>query len=144
MNKVVLHTIGQVCLIGGLTIFSHFFVDAFRIPIPANVFGMLLLLLLISCRVVKVEWFKFGANWLLAEMLLFFIPAVESVMNYKDLLLTQGSKIILLLFISTSLVMVSTAIVVDQLFKVEKKLKSKKGHLDGTVKVKKNLFHLPH
>ncbi len=35
------------------------------------------------------------ARWLLAEMLLFFVPAVVAVVNYAQLLLVDGWRILL-------------------------------------------------
>ena len=58
--------------------------------LPANLTGMLLLLVCILLGVVKAQWFSAGARWLLAEMLLFFVPAVVAVVNYQELLLQEG------------------------------------------------------
>lgn len=57
-----------------------------------------------------------GAAWLLAEMLLFFVPAVVAVVNYQELLLQQGWRIALVLLISTALVLGVTALAVDRLY----------------------------
>ena len=51
----------------------------------------LLLLVCILLGVVKAQWFSAGARWLLAEMLLFFVPAVVAVVNYQELLLQGGT-----------------------------------------------------
>lgn len=88
-------------------------------PLPANVTGMLALLALILLGWVRVEWFRAGAGWLLAEMLLFFVPAVVAVVNYQDLLLQEGWRIGLVLVISTTLVLGVTALVVDRLYRFE-------------------------
>ncbi len=54
---------------------------------------MVMLLLLIVCRVIPVSWVRAGARWLLAEMLLFFVPAVVAVVNYAQLLMVDGWRI---------------------------------------------------
>ena len=64
---------------------------------------MLMLLLLIMCRVLPLKWVKAGSRWLLAEMLLFFVPAVVAVVNYAQLLMIEGWKIFLVIGISTVL-----------------------------------------
>ncbi|SQC16653.1 LrgA family protein [Klebsiella pneumoniae] len=64
----------QVLLYVGLFIFAQYLVNRWQVPLPANLVGMVMLLLLIVCRVIPVSWVRAGARWLLAEMLLFFRP----------------------------------------------------------------------
>lgn len=100
-------------------VFSDWLVNQFQLPLPANLTGMLILLLLVMLKVVNVEWFRRGASWLLAEMLLFFVPAVVAVVNYQDLMRQEGIKIAVVLVASTILVIASTAWVVDKMHRVE-------------------------
>ncbi|WP_343552326.1 CidA/LrgA family protein [Pantoea sp.] len=109
----------QLVLYVGLFIFSGELVNWLHLPLPANVVGMVLLLLLIMTGVVPLRWVKAGANWLLAEMLLFFIPAVVAVVNYSDLLRAEGWRICVVIAVSTLLVLASTALVVDKLYRFE-------------------------
>ncbi|MGL4828521.1 MAG: CidA/LrgA family protein [Vibrio sp.] len=109
----------QVALLSVIWIFSDWLVTQFHLPLPANLTGMLLLLLLVVIKVVNVEWFRRGASWLLAEMLLFFVPAVVAVVNYQDLMRQEGMKIGVVLVASTILVIASTAWVVDKMHRVE-------------------------
>jgi len=66
----------QVALYAGLFVFAEQLVTWGHLPLPANLVGMLLLLALIVCRIVPLKWVREGSKWLLAEMLLFFVPAV--------------------------------------------------------------------
>lgn len=109
----------QVALLSLIWFFSDWLVTQFHLPLPANLTGMLLLLLLVVIKVVNVEWFRRGASWLLAEMLLFFVPAVVAVVNYQDLMRQEGMKIGVVLVASTILVIASTAWVVDKMHRVE-------------------------
>ncbi|MGL6056414.1 MAG: CidA/LrgA family protein, partial [Vibrio metschnikovii] len=103
-------------------------VDYLHLPIPANLTGMLLLLTLVFSKIVNVEWLRRGAAWLLAEMLLFFVPAVVAVVNYQPLVREQGGRIILVLVLSTVLVIAVTAWVVDKLYRLELKLARRKSN----------------
>ena len=58
-------------------------------------------------------WLRAGAGLLLAEMLLFFIPAVMSLLDYGPLLRAQGPRILLVIVSGTLLVMMSTALAVE-------------------------------
>ena len=109
----------QVALYAGLFILAQQLVDWWHLPLPANLVGMVLLLALIVCRVVPLNWVRAGSRWLLAEMLLFFVPAVVAVVNYAELLMVDGWRIFIVIAISTSLVLGATALVVDKVYRYE-------------------------
>lgn len=109
----------QVAALSLIWFFSDWLVNQFHLPLPANLTGMLLLLFLVVIKVVNVEWFRRGASWLLAEMLLFFVPTVVAVVNYQDLMRQEGIKIGVVLVASTILVIASTAWIVDKMHRVE-------------------------
>lgn len=117
-----LQTPFQIVLLAAIWLLADTAVRTLRLPLPANLTGMLLLLACILLGVVKAEWFSAGARWLLAEMLLFFVPAVVAVVNYQELLLQEGWRIMVVLLVSTTLVLGTTALVVDRVYRLELKL----------------------
>ncbi|MFA0080164.1 CidA/LrgA family protein [Vibrio artabrorum] len=120
-------TIAQVSFLCLVWLFSDKLVSALHIPLPSNVFGMFFLLILLLTKVVKVHWLKAGSNWLIAEMLLFFIPAVIAIVNYQSLFQQQGLKIMLVIGLSTMFVLSMTALVVDIVYGYEiKKLRARR------------------
>ncbi|QKJ88901.1 Antiholin-like protein LrgA [Paramixta manurensis] len=116
----------QVALYAGLFVLSEQLVTWLHLPLPANIIGMLLLLALIMLRIIPLSWVKAGSKWLLAEMLLFFVPAVVAVVNYSQLLMVQGWRICLVIAISTLLVLAATALVVDRVYRFEIRLAQRK------------------
>lgn len=109
----------QLALFISVFVASEQLVIWLRLPLPANIVGMLLMLMLIALRVLPLRWVKVGASWLLAEMLLFFVPAVVAVVNYGDLLRVDGWRICVVISVSTLLVLASTAWVVERLYQYE-------------------------
>ncbi|WP_313683171.1 CidA/LrgA family protein [Pantoea sp.] len=109
----------QLVLYVGLFMFSDKLVGWLHLPLPANVVGMVLLLVLIMTHVIPLRWVKAGANWLLAEMLLFFVPAVVAVVNYSDLLRSEGWRICVVIALSTLMVLAATSLVVDRVYRFE-------------------------
>lgn len=85
----------------------------FAWPIPGGVIGMVLLLLAFALGVVKPVALQMGAGLLMAEMLLFFIPALMSLLDYGALLRSDGWRILLVIGISTLMVMLVTAFTVE-------------------------------
>ena len=84
------------------------------IPIPASMIGLLLLLSSLLLGIVKLEWIEQGGNWLLAELLLFFIPSAVGIINYNELLSWQGVWSILMVGVSTFIVISSTAFISEK------------------------------
>lgn len=117
-----LQTPFQIVLLAAIWLLADIAVRTLHLPLPANLTGMLLLLACILLGVVKAQWFEAGARWLLAEMLLFFVPAVVAVVNYQELLLQEGWRIMVVLLVSTTLVLGATALVVDRVYRLELKL----------------------
>jgi len=82
-------------------------------PIPGGVMGLALLLILFASGVLKPAMLQLGAGWLMAEMLLFFIPALMSLLDYGSLIREEGWRILLVIAVSTLMVMVVTALTVE-------------------------------
>lgn len=116
----------QVGVYIALFICAQQLVEWLHLPLPANIVGMLLLLALIVLRIMPLKWVKAGGNWLLAEMLLFFVPAVVAVVNYGDLLKVEGWRICLVIALSTLMVLAATALVVDRVYRLEMWLAQRK------------------
>ncbi|MDH4569328.1 CidA/LrgA family protein [Pseudomonas sp. BN414] len=82
-------------------------------PIPGGVIGLGLLLVAFASGWVKPAALQLGAGLLMAEMLLFFIPALMSLLDYGALLRQEGLRILLVIGASTLLVMLATALTVE-------------------------------
>ncbi|QUY47422.1 CidA/LrgA family protein [Serratia plymuthica] len=116
----------QVALYAVLFLIADRLVKQFHLPLPANIVGMLLMLALILLRILPLSWVRAGSRWLLAEMLLFFVPAVVAVVNYAQLLMVEGWKIFLVIAISTMLTLGATGLVVDRVYRLEVWLQRRK------------------
>ncbi len=82
-------------------------------PIPGGVVGLGLLLANFASGLVKPAALQLGAGVLMAEMLLFFIPALMSLLDYGGLLRNDGWRILLVIGFSTLAVMLVTAFTVE-------------------------------
>lgn len=82
-------------------------------PVPGAVIGLALLLLAFASGVIKPAALQTGASLLLAEMLLFFIPALMSLLDYGALVRNEGWRILLVIAIGTLTVMLVTALTVE-------------------------------
>ncbi|MFL1501374.1 CidA/LrgA family protein [Pseudomonas sp. O64] len=82
-------------------------------PIPGGVVGLGLLLATFATGLVKPAALQLGAGVLMAEMLLFFIPALMSLLDYGGLVRNDGWRILLVIGFSTLSVMLVTAFTVE-------------------------------
>lgn len=99
----VLFFVALFWTLNGLSVWLH-------LKVPGSILGLILVFLLLHFRVIKVEWVELGSKWLVAEMLLFFIPPAAGMMQFKDLLLGSGVQILLVIVVTSILVMVCAGV----------------------------------
>lgn len=81
-----------------------------NIGIPGSILGIVVMFILLETKILRLEWIELGANWLLAELLLFFIPAAVGIMKYFPMLEAEGLQILAVVLFSTVIVMVSSGL----------------------------------
>jgi holin-like protein len=83
------------------------------VPVPGGLIGMFALLALLGSGTLDPRLVERGASWLLAEMLLFFVPAVVALLAHPEFLGLTGLKVLLVILGSTVMVMLATALTVE-------------------------------
>jgi holin-like protein len=112
----------QSAAIAGLWLAADFVVRLLHLPIPGGVVGLLVLLALLFCGGIAPRWIKAGADWLLSDMLLFFIPAAVAAVQYGGLFREDGWRLALVVVAGTLMVMVAVAFAVEQAARLERRL----------------------
>lgn len=113
--------------VAGLTVFSllvNGLTSLLHIPLPGSIIGMILLFLLLESGVIRLNWVEAGASWLLAELLLFFIPSAIGVMNYSKLLESFGLQVLAVVLVGTFAVMASSGLLTGVIYKVKERRSS--------------------
>jgi holin-like protein len=119
----IARTLVQVVLLSAVWLAASWLSSQFLPVVPAGVLGMFLVLAALWLGWLPLSWCRDGAVWLLAEMLLFFIPAVVAVVQYQDVVQSAGFRILTVIVVSTLIVMVVTSLVVDRCYRLEIMLK---------------------
>ncbi|RYL20476.1 CidA/LrgA family protein [Acinetobacter baumannii] len=88
-----------------------------EVSLPASVLGLFLLLFLLKKHILQIQYIEQGGDFLLKNMLLFFIPPVVGLVQYADILLENGFKICTAIFIGTFIVMYSSKMTVRLLMR---------------------------
>ena len=97
--------------------------SALHLPFSGGVVGLFLLVALLLSGWLKPAAIELGANWLLANMLLFFIPLVVSVVQFTQLLKTQGLTLFVNIGLGFASVMLATAFTVEWVCRYERRLR---------------------
>ena len=103
----------QICLLILFSLLGQALAQLLGLPVPGGVIGMALVLLLLATRRLRVRNVHRGASWLLGEMLLFFVPAVMSLLDHREFLGLLGLKLLAVILLGTALVMTGTALTID-------------------------------
>ncbi|WP_332107922.1 CidA/LrgA family protein [Paenibacillus sp. URB8-2] len=106
--------------VGALSVFSLIMGKLsswLHLPVPGSIIGMVLLFIMLETGVIKLGWVEAGATWLLAELLLFFVPSAIGVMKYSSLLGTDGLSLLAIILAGTFIVMTSSGLLTALIFK---------------------------
>ncbi|WP_026696033.1 CidA/LrgA family protein [Peribacillus kribbensis] len=87
------------------------------IPIPGGIVGLVILFLLLQLKIIKVEWIEKGADWLLAELMLFFIPAAVGIVNYQKAIGSKWVSLLIVIVLSSLTVMAVTGLTAQYISK---------------------------
>ncbi|MDY0394498.1 CidA/LrgA family protein [Virgibacillus halophilus] len=116
MKKLCI-SMGQVCLLWLFAIFMNKLAEWLHLAVPGSIIGLVLLFVLLQTGLIKLKWIEIGGSWLVAELLLFFIPSAVGLLQYQDILMSNGWKIIMIICISTFLVMAGSGFLAEKLTK---------------------------
>lgn len=100
----------QIAMLCALSLISNFIVRYFGLSLPGSIIGIFILFFLLQTKIIRMEWVELGANLLLAELLLFFIPSAVGIIRYQQLLYTDGLSILLVIVAGTIIVMAATGL----------------------------------
>lgn len=116
----------QLILIIGMYIIGDILSTALHLPIPGNILGMIILLILLSTNVIKLEHVEDVSNFLLSHLSFFFIPAGVGLIASFHLIKSSFIQIILICIITTILTIGVTGKIVDMLLSNKEKVTKEK------------------
>lgn len=105
--------VAQVALIALLWLGADTLSRRFLPFVPSSLLGLGLTLAFMACGILRRNWLAAGADWLIGEMLLFFVPAVVAIVQYVEIIRSHGLAILVVILLSTICVMVCTAVAVN-------------------------------
>jgi len=97
-----------------------------HLPFSGGVVGLLVMVALLLAGVVRPSVVDHGAEWLLSNMLLFFIPLIVSVVQFTALLEREGVRLFAAIGIGFISVLLATALTVEWVCKFERRVRLRK------------------
>lgn len=94
-----------------------------RFPVPTPVIGLILLYLLLTFHVIKLEWVDGFGSFLIGLIAFLFVPSGISLATSLDIMAKSGIQIITVVVISTVLMLVITAYTARLLIFLHQKVK---------------------
>jgi len=88
-----------------------------HLPIPGPVLGMVLLFITLYFKLLKFDLIQEAGDFLLKNMVVFFIPTTVGLIDNYHLLKNDIFKILIIIFISTLITMIVTGRLVQFLIK---------------------------
>lgn len=116
----------QILILAAFWGIGYFLHQQLGVPISAGILGMLLLLICLFLKIIKMDQVAMGASVVLGELLLFFVPVVVAVVQYKTLFMTEGWQIVLSIALGTILVMLSTCLTIHYYNRLKSYLQTRK------------------
>ena len=110
----------QLALILGICYVGELIHDYTGIPIPGNILGMLILLLLLCLKVIKLEQIREVSDFFLKRLAFFFLPPAIGLMLVSDDVKSQWPLLLILCIVLTIVTMAATGWTV-QLFSKKSK-----------------------
>lgn len=125
--------IKESAIIFGITMIGEFLNAILPLPVPAGVYGLFLLLILLCTGLLKLEDIEATGNFLLDIMPILFIPASVGLIESYDEMKAILVSLIVTCLISTLVVMGVTGKVTELMVAVLKKKDAKGAGEEKTV-----------
>lgn len=112
--------LNAICIIAALSFAGEGLNMLIPLPIPASIYGLVLMLICLCTKVIKLETVKPVGGYLVEVMTVFFIPITVQLIDSWSLIREMLVPVLLALTVSTAIVMAVSG-------KVTQKIMEKKG-----------------
>jgi holin-like protein len=104
----IVNLVIQIILLYIIYLIGVWIQETLHLFIPGSIIGMLLLFMLLCTNMIKINWFDTGAQWLIQNLPLFFLPVTVGIITFFHIFLGKGFFILVIVIVSTFLVMITT------------------------------------
>ena len=125
MKKIINFAIG-LGIIFLILYLSKFILNLVHIAFPAPILGIIVLFALLKIGIIKENWIEDFCNFMLKNMILFFIPIFVGIITYADIISKNFLAIAMTIIITTTLVIVLVGLTSYTIIKYQRLRRMKK------------------
>ncbi len=111
----------QFGIIAGVSFVAELLYILLPLPVPASVYGLILLFILLMTKVVKVEQVEETADFFMAIMPILFISPSVSLLTSVDVMKGNVAVLLLMTFVSTIAVTSVTGLISQAIIRRKRK-----------------------
>jgi len=108
----------QFGIIAGVSFIGELLYALLPFPIPASVYGLVLMVILLMTKIVKLEMIEETADFMISMMGIFFVPSSVGLMTSFDIIEGNVLQLIIMCVVSTVVVMIVTGTVAQFVIKL--------------------------
>ena len=123
----------QLAIIFGISFIGEVLNALLPLPIPASVYGLLILFLLLCTKIVKLEQVETVSEYLMAIMPLFFIEPTVGIINSYGLVKGHILTLFVACFLSFISVIAVTGLVSQAIIRLQRKKEQKEENINEDV-----------
>ena len=112
----------EAIIILGIYLLGEFISSILSLPIPGNILGMIILLVLLCTKIIKLEQIETISNFLLDHLAFFFIPAGVGLMSSVGIIKDTWLKLIIVCVSTTIIIIAITGLIVQFITKKSKNI----------------------
>lgn len=124
----------QLSIIFGISFIGELLNMLLPLPVPASVYGLVILFVLLCTKIVKLEQVETVSEYLMAIMPLFFIEPTVGIMNSYGLVKGRIVPLFIACFLSFVAVMVTTGLVSQAIIRFKQSAKKNVHQKDESYK----------
>ena len=111
----------QIGIIGSISFVAELLYVLLPFPVPASVYGLVILLVLLLTKIVKPEQIEDVADWLIKIMPILFVGPSVGLINSFDAIKGQVFPLVIMCIVSTLGVMIVTSVTAQLVIRMRKK-----------------------
>ena len=92
---------------------SFWIIHVIHIQFPPTILGLILLATALITGIVKENWIKESAEWLINNMAMFLLPFIAGLVAYQAMIIKNLIPLILVIFITTTAIIVLTGLFIE-------------------------------
>ena len=115
----------QLVIILGVSFLGELLNFLIPLPVPASIYGLVILFLLLLTKVIKVENIRETSDFFLVTMPILFIVAGVGVIDYWNIIKPRLIPAVIIMLVVTIVIMVSTGKITQLIIKAKEKRRGK-------------------